>query len=87
MVWETGASNVISSEPPNNVNGYAHAVTPTMTWRFSPITMVEGIRIFEYCFCADDGLVHTVHMKAYFISGALLPSVVSQLKDNEVPQE
>jgi hypothetical protein len=75
VIWDTGASEVITSDASDFINGYVKPVTPLRLRGVASGAMVEGIGLVEYCFRADDGSVLTVRMKAYYMPGALPPSI------------
>ena len=70
-IWDSGASEVITSDPTDFVNGYSSPPTPLHVRGVSSGTLVVGIGIVEYCFTADNGSILTVRLKAFYIPGAL----------------
>ena len=75
IIWDTGASEVITSDPSDFVTPYSKPTTPLRLRGVSSGTMVEGVGVVEYCLRADDGTIITVRMKAYFMPGSLPLSV------------
>ena len=71
VIWDTGASEVITSDPADFIGGYNKPTSPLILRGVSSGTIVEGIGLIEYCFRADDHSILTVRMKAYYIPGAL----------------
>ena len=71
VIWDTGASEVITSNPADFIGGYNKPTSPLILRGVSSGTMVEGIGLVEYCFRADDHSILTARMKAYYIPGAL----------------
>ena len=71
VIWDTGASEVITSDPADFVGGYTKPSSPLRLRGVSSGTMVEGIGVVEYCFRTDDHTILTVRMKAYYMPGSL----------------
>ena len=71
VIWDSGASEVITSDPTDFVNGYSTPTTPLRVRGVSSGTLVVGIGIVEYCFTANNGNILTVRLKAFYIPGAL----------------
>ena len=71
VIWDTGASEVITSDPSDFIGGYTKPSSPLRLHGISSGTLVEGIGLIEYCLQADDHSVLTVCMKAYYMPGSL----------------
>jgi hypothetical protein len=65
VIWDSGASEVITSDPTDFVNGYSTPTTPLRVRGLSSGTLVVGIGIVEYCFTADNGTILTVRLKRF----------------------
>ena len=71
-IWDSGASEVITSDATDFVNGHK---PPTVPLRLRGVsssgTLVVGVGIVEYCFQADNGSILTIRMQAYYMPGSL----------------
>jgi hypothetical protein len=71
VIWDSGASEVITSDPGDFVDGHHPPVIPLHLRGVSSGTLVTGIGFVEYCFTADNGTILTLRMKAYYMPGSL----------------
>ena len=71
VIWDTGASEAITSDPTDFIGGYNKPSLPLQLRGVSSGTMVAGIGLVEYCFRADDHSILTIRMKAYYMPGSL----------------
>ena len=78
VIWDTGASEVITSDPTDFIGGYDRPKSPLQLRGVSSGTTVAGIGLVEYCFRANDHSILTVRMKAYYMPGSL-PSNIKLL--------
>ena len=75
VIWDTGASEVITSDPWDFIGRYVKPSSPLRLHGVSSGTLVEGIGMIEYYFRTDDHSVLTMHMKAYYMPGSLPPNI------------
>ena len=70
-IWDSGASEVITSDPLDFAQGFIAPPKPLHLRGLSSGSLVEGIGVVEYCFQADNGSILTARLKAYYVPDAL----------------
>jgi hypothetical protein len=71
VIWDSGASEVITSDPRDFIRGHVPPPAPLHLRGISSGVNVEGIGVVEYCFLADNNSLLTLRLKAYYMPGAL----------------
>ena len=69
VIWDTDASEVITSNTTNFIGGYNKPSLPLQLHVVSLGTMVSGIDLVKFCLCADNHSNVTIQMKAYYMPG------------------
>jgi hypothetical protein len=71
IIWDTGASKVVTSNPNDTISGYVTPSTHLHLQGVSSGALVEGIGLVDYSFRADDNCIISIRLNAYYMPHSL----------------